>query len=54
MEEKENKKRERAMFVTVAEKSDHLPQVSDIEILVPLCTLCNNEVRIAIAYTVLE
>ena len=46
------------IYVTVAEKTDHLAQVSDIEILVPrcstLCTLCNGEVRITIAYTVLE
>ena len=44
--------------MTVSEKNDHLAQVSDIEILVPHCsalfTLSNGEVRIAIAYTVLE
>ena len=47
-----------SVFVTVSEKTDHLVQVSDIEILVPCCstlfTLCNGEVRIAIVYTVLE
>ena len=43
------------IYVTVAEKTDHLAQVSDMEILVPRCSaLCNGEVRIAIVYTVLE
>ena len=46
------------LFVTVSEKTDHLAQVTDIEILVPWCsalfTLRNGEVRMAIAYTVLE
>ena len=44
--------------VTVSEKTDHLAQILDIEILVPSCsallTLRNGEVRIAIAYTILE
>ena len=46
------------VYVTVPEKTDHLAHVSYIEILVPCCsvlfTLCNGEVRIAIAYTVLK
>ena len=37
-------------YVTVSEKTDHLAQVSDFDIF----TLCNGEVRIAVAYTVLE
>ena len=45
------------VYVTVAEKADHLAQVSDIEILVPRCsalfTLCNGVVRIAIAFRIL-
>ena len=45
-------------YVIVSEKTDHLAQVSDIEILVPRCsalfTLRNGDVRITIAYTVLE
>ena len=40
-------------YVTVSEKTDHLAQVSDFEMLVPRCstlfTLRNGEVRIAIA-----
>ena len=46
------------IYVTVSEKTDHLAQVLDIEILVPRCsalfTLRNGEVRIAIVYTVLK
>ena len=46
------------IIMTVSEKTDHLAQVSDFEILVPRCstqfTLHNGEVRIAIAYIVLE
>ena len=45
-------------YVTVAEKTDHLAQVSDFEILVPRCsalfTLCKGVVRIALALSVLE
>ena len=42
----------------MSEKTDHLAQILDIEILVPrynvLFTLRNGKVRIAIDYTVLE
>ena len=46
------------IYVTVPGKTDHFVIISDFEILVPrssaLFTLCNGEVRIAIAYTVLK
>ena len=46
------------VYVTVPKKTDHFAQISDIEILVPHCsalfTPCNGEIRILIAYTVLE
>ena len=45
-------------YVTVSEKTDHLAQISDIEIVVLRCsalfTLRNGEVRIVIEYTVVE
>ena len=45
-------------YLTVPGKTDHFVIISDFELLVPRCsalfTLCNGEVRIAIAYTVLE
>ena len=44
--------------MTVSEKTDHLAQVSDFEIVVPRCSvlfiLHNDEIRIAIVYSVLE
>ena len=46
-----------SVYVTVSEKTDHFA-LSNIEILVPRCstlfTLCNSEVRTAIAYIILE
>ena len=46
------------VFVTVPEKTDHFMQISDIDIVVPcysaLLTLHNGEVRITIAYIILE
>ena len=49
---------ETVKYVTASEKTDHLAQVSDFELLVPRCsvlfTLCNGKVRIVIAHSVLE
>ena len=46
------------VIVTVSEKTDHLSQVSDIDIFITRCsalfTLRNGEVRIAIVYTILK